>query len=349
MKRKSAADLSKIRKKLRKLQKLVDDVDLSSERSVSSSESDMSSGQENNADSIMHASGSESPLDPSSGTNPPPRTEVVTTAQVHVSAEPPVSIDPEILQLLGEDPSNPIQAGVPIPEELTKRWSVYCSSGLDKDTKTQIRDHWPLAPNCPALAGPKLNNEVAPLLKDAAMKQDAFIRNLQDRVGSAMSALGVAINLLMLGNCEQKNDIISPLADCGKFLGEVHFSLANHRRFNILPNVDPNMKKVLEASKVDTTLFGSDLPERLRIAQEEAKSTQKIRIKIKPLQNPNFFHDRNNPRARMKYSAPPPPQRTATSGRAPAVRALPMRTAGQGKNPQNHRSNQRQQQNQWRR
>lgn len=140
-------------------------------------------------------------------------------------------------------------------------------------------------------------------------------------MGGALCALGQGITSI-LDDKENipkatKENLLSSFGDAARMLCSLHYQISQLRKELICPCVNPDIKDVLEKSKIDKELFGEDLEERIKAGQALVKTDKEVK---KPSQNfkssePKKPLNRFRPDRRRETN----PKR----GRVPHLRELP--------------------------
>lgn len=217
---------------------------------------------------------------------------------------PTHDLDDEARQLLGEDPTKPKIPKNLIRPELLVRWANWILNPLDENTKKEIYEKY----SCEkSLAAQKLNCElqIGKFLTDTAIKKDKYLAITQDQIGTALSALGHAISLLLTNQePDLRSTLLNSLYDTGKILCDIHHSQLTGRRACILPSIrNLSLKTVLQDTTADNYVFGNNLAEKIK----EAKIFIKMGNELKTPLNPTS----SNPQPASKnlnYHRPPPRQ-----------------------------------------
>lgn len=188
------------------------------------------------------------------------------------------ALDVEILEKLGEDPTSCSPEDTDFHPDLSRRWKVWLVSGIPKDVKVALLDKYSRKGPC-QLEAPGLNPEVGATLSEPAKKRDQHFADSQNSIGSALSALGSSISILISENEEEidKLDLIEKLCDAGKLLTDLFHAESNARRAFISPTLNPQIKTIIDKSTADEWLYGSDLGEKIKAA----KSIEKISNDLK--------------------------------------------------------------------
>ncbi|KAJ8687834.1 hypothetical protein QAD02_023628 [Eretmocerus hayati] len=222
--------------------------------------------------------------------------DVTIVAQTADKGNREIELDDDALRVLGVDPSKPLESKNPLRPELTVRWTVWKSDGLDDDTKKELLDKY--VPDT-TLAAQKLNPELLSILSEAAIKRDSHIESNQKLTGTALTALGSAVSSLLTCKNYSRVKLLETLHDTGKILSELHHEQLESRKACILPITNKNMKSVLQKAKPDEYLFGSNLSDKIK----EAKVMEKVGNDLKsvPIKKP---FNKNNFRNPQKKIAP---------------------------------------------
>ncbi|XP_047030584.1 uncharacterized protein LOC124637887 [Helicoverpa zea] len=187
----------------------------------------------------------------------------------------PSSLDPEILQILGEDPSNLKEYGEHLHKDLASRWSHIVTNGLNKEIKQELLKKYLTPENCKNLKAPKLNLEVKAALNDFNIKKDSYNQMKQNQLSSALTAIGSALNMILSSkdsSNQQLQQLIQPLSDAARLICDCHYKESVSRRFDITKILNKETKDMVKNSKIDEYLFGSDLADQLKCHKAIAKS-----------------------------------------------------------------------------
>ncbi|XP_074114401.1 uncharacterized protein LOC141537359 isoform X1 [Cotesia typhae] len=133
-----------------------------------------------------------------------------------------------------------------------------------------------------------LNSILRSNLGKSAVKRDKFITENQKSVGSALSAVGSALSMLL----EEDESIdklvfVERLSDATKILSDLHFRLSESRKAFILPGMTKQSKDVISTTKTDEFLFGKNLSDKLKEARALDKLTQNMRYQQSKAGNQN--------------------------------------------------------------
>ncbi|CAH1989600.1 unnamed protein product, partial [Acanthoscelides obtectus] len=232
----------KHRKKLHKLLQLLD----------SSSESDVSSLESTGTDSD-----SDAPLSKHPTQVPDPGSSQDQGVQ-------------NILQFLGNQAS-----AIKRPEvstDVAALISEFLLKGIDKESRKTTLESYPCLANCPALQPPVINPEVRSCLSTNAVKEDTFLTKLQLQLASGISALAVGFDKQYeITKSNSTDETRADLERCCaplKIIADVFHAISLHHRYSILPFLDGNVRKFSDTCPIDEFLFGKTFPDQWKSASE---------------------------------------------------------------------------------
>lgn len=252
----------------------------------------------------------------STSTDPEPTTSTSTNPE-------PESIDPELLQALGEFVPESMEWGDDINDNLAKILEPILKSGLKKEVKEELHKKYLLPRNCPLSKPPILNPEIAAVLQDSAKSRDAKLLHKQDQLSRTLSVLGKTITGILTKSLETTTTL-KLLSDAIKLIADSHFTETETRRILITPMLEKSFIESFKDRKRDSHLFGDKLSEFIKSSTGIRKTGQLIQAVPAYSQNLNWKgpsprQQQRNPRAYAGRSGgprlPPPP--------APARRRLP--------------------------
>ncbi|CAG9137648.1 unnamed protein product [Plutella xylostella] len=193
-----------------------------------------------------------------------------------VTEEENSQLDPEVLDLLGSDPTQIKEFGDDLHKEVANRWKHILLNGLTKEEKSELSKHYLPAENCAFIRPPKLNPEVKSALHDLNIKKDAYSEKKQDVMASCLSAIGKALNMTLT---ERHSDpeLIKILSDAGRLLCDIHHRESVSRRFAIINAVNKSKRDTIKNTKIDHNLFGSNLTEHLKTSKAISVSASELR------------------------------------------------------------------------
>lgn len=183
------------------------------------------------------------------------------------------------INILGVHPTEVIEVGPIVDEQITSRWTEYLTKGIGKEGRSELTGKYPVVQNCQALTPPKMNSEVQECLDEPTSRQDNFLTKLQEQLGKGLTALATPIDNLYLNPSDDTNTkILLPMVEAAKMIADVFHSISTHRRHQATPFLNPENRKLLEESSIDENLFGKDFTEKVKMAQQIKKTTQELRL-----------------------------------------------------------------------
>lgn len=183
-----------------------------------------------------------------------------------------------MLDILGEDPSSTKEIAVEFHPELKVRWEKWLREGFPEEDKKTILGKYPRKGEL-FVEAPKVNLEIVSVLTDIAKKRDGHFVDTQNAVGSALSALGAAISMI-LNEPEDEIDsetLITYLCDAGKLMTDIFHEHSVARKSFITPLLSKSVKPTVDATKPDEWLYGTKFAEQVK----EAKTIEKACANIK--------------------------------------------------------------------
>nr|CAH7712579.1 unnamed protein product [Callosobruchus chinensis] len=184
--------------------------------------------------------------------------------------EPEVTIDDteqtgQGFNALGLRPDSLDNLGKDLNEEIVVRWDNLLKKGLTRDQRDTLIAKYKIPANCMALQPPQINHEVQPCLIKSVVEHDRFISALQHQLAHGLTAVGTVLETMM-SNKEQ-------------LFANVHHGLSVHRRFKIIPHLNPECKKVAETLEIDGFLFNTKFAEAMKNKQAIKKASVDFRKK----------------------------------------------------------------------
>lgn len=117
-----------------------------------------------------------------------------------------------------EGPSNEQFQDIIFDSNVTSRWLELLCKGLKPEKKDKLLSKYSGKGECP-LEAPVINQEIKTTLLKSPIKRDAYFVSFKNNLGSALSALGSSISLIV--NDEQliidKMQLLQYMCDAGKF------------------------------------------------------------------------------------------------------------------------------------
>jgi len=190
----------------------------------------------------------------------------------------------EIQKLLGINPSEENKSKINFHKELNITWSKWMREGLPEKNKKHILETYSRTEEFYTEA-PKVNTDILPLLTDIAKKRDQHLSDTQKCVGTAISALGAAISMI-IDNPEDELDhekFFDYLSHVGQMLTDVFHQQSLTRKAFITPLLNKSLKPTLDTTVSDEWLYS----EKFRDLVKEAKTIEKAVTGIKRQDNSN--------------------------------------------------------------
>lgn len=252
--------------------------------------------------------------------------EVPTEAQPIEDEIENDDLDPDILQLLGSDPTQAKSFGDNLHKDLATRWKYILTNGLPKEEKVDLLKQYLPAENCTYMRAPILNPEIKSALSDINIKRDSYSEQKQNQMASCISAIGKALNLALTQKDNIPQEVIKTLSDAGRILCDTHHRESLSRRFAIVNSITKQKRETIKNTKIDEHLFGSNLSEHLKSSKAITMSASELRFnsarfnqpRSQPsnaARNPGALNARGAPRAPAaetrvypgQYRRPPAP------------------------------------------
>lgn len=164
-----------------------------------------------------------------------------------------VPLNDEILQALGDDPSENKSEPLNLHSTVEKRWKHWFSNGIEEQEKEKMLKKYP-GPS--GMEAPVLNPIVVAILQEQALKRDQHIFERQKYLVSVLSILGSATNDVLESVADNEIsqfelEFIEKLDDPAKLVHHTIFDQTGSRKAFIYPGVDKKNKTLLEKSKTD--------------------------------------------------------------------------------------------------
>ncbi|KMQ86299.1 reverse transcriptase and recombinase [Lasius niger] len=216
---------------------------------------------------------------------------------------PSTCVPKNILDILGEDPNLSKHIDVTFHPELKTRWEKWIREGFPEEEKKIILEKYPRKGEL-FVEAPKVNREMFHMMSDIAKARDEHFVKTQNSVGSALSALGAAISLI-ISNPEDGIDqeiLTTYLCDAGKIISDVFYQQSVARRSYITPVLPKSLKSTADDVKSDEWLYGSKFAEQLKDVQTVETVCAKIKAANKNVNTVKARYQGNykNPPARYK-------------------------------------------------
>nr|XP_034836267.1 uncharacterized protein LOC117992666 isoform X1 [Maniola hyperantus] len=195
-----------------------------------------------------------------------------------IETELDIPLNPELLQVLGEDPTNVNKYGDNLHKDIIPRWNHILIKGLDKEVRSELCKQYLPPQNCGNIRAPKLNPLIQHFLSDVNKKKEVFSENKQNQLSSCLAALGQALNKILSSKETQiPLDIVKSLSDAGRLLCDFHYRETQSRRYAIINVVNKDLRHTLKNTNIDEFLFGADLADQLKFHKEITKAALDLR------------------------------------------------------------------------
>lgn len=279
---------------------------------------------------MVHVEATDTELPPSNNNEQNKEVPSVSDNSVENSTAPIIvedeTINTEILEILGADPSASQEYGPDINKEVATRFTHIATSGLDKEVRKDLIKKYLVPENCVNIAAPQLNLEIKAALTEQVVKRDKAIEARQKQMAAGISALGKVISD-QLSAKDKNNDLIKELMDIGRMFCDIQHSESEARRNFALYTVKKDLKEQLSATKIDKFLFGSNFTETIKTAKAVSKSSSDLKPdadkRPKPATSNNASNKYLNWKARTPARRQPPAQ--APRHQQPAAQHAPPR------------------------
>ncbi|XP_047029489.1 formin-E-like [Helicoverpa zea] len=219
-------------------------------------------------------------------------------------------INDEIMQLLGEDPSQKRVYGNDIQPDLAVRLQHVATSGLSKEARKELLDKYLVPANCTLIDAPLLNPEVKVAIPETVHKRDKGIENKQKQIASAITCIAQALTLLISSEqTASSTELIRLLMDAQKILCDSQNSDSLVRRNFILFVMKKELKDQLQATKIDNFLFSAQLADTLKAAKAINKTGGDMKP-APPKQPAKKVTNPNVQKHHLNWRAPPQSHRS---------------------------------------
>lgn len=211
------------------------------------------------------------------------------------------TVDPILLQALGDCHTDSPEWGDDVFQDISNRWEPIFKAGLKKETKEEILKKYLFPKNVPSSKPPLLNPELSAALTEACKNRDSRIDKKQGQLGHAIAAIGKAMSGMINKNMESP-DILKTLNDAGKLIADSHYLESDTRRSLIMPLLDKSYVIALKDRKRDNFLFGENLGEFIKSSRGVKKTGQLITPNPPPMTSaPANLNWKGPPRQHQNY------------------------------------------------
>nr|CAH7746849.1 unnamed protein product [Callosobruchus chinensis] len=181
-----------------------------------------------------------------------------------------VELPDDILCILGDDPNKDQTTSFTLHPALASRWSHILTNGIDSEVLEKLRTTYGLPSNT-RMTAPRINPEISVILSAPQQARDNAHLQYQTSVGTALSALGSGLNILLQQDqnipSDVKESLLKPFGDAGRILANVFASISSNRRKMILPLLAKNIKEIAETTVPTELLFGDELGDKIKSAK----------------------------------------------------------------------------------
>lgn len=216
--------------------------------------------------------------------------------------------------------------GPPLQQEIAEKWSHLTKEGMDDETRKTLIEKHPAPENSTFLNPPKLNEVVSSACIPSVIRRDIRLSNLQAQLGAGVSAIGTALNSIVINKEENRKIAIEALGDAARLLLDLFYQETKARQKLITINLNKDSQQVFQKASADEWLFGTQLEEKLKTSRDLARSSLELKLaKQTPKKNLN---KKSPPRNHFKQGRQGGRQYTKKFNRGPRQR---QNKAGQEK------------------
>ncbi|XP_011858753.1 PREDICTED: uncharacterized protein LOC105556281 [Vollenhovia emeryi] len=271
MLRKRKADIEYLQRKLRKLQRKMETIQAESDSSSSTEEERLEEDQQvedpkndPGQEIVELEEGEERQQDENKAPN---------------SVENEEAIDENILEMLGEDPQKSKALDITLHESIKLQWNYWIAHGLDKKVKDELTEKYARSTEFDA---PKLNAEISAILTEQAIKRDRYMLENQKLAGSALTAIGSTLTMIMAEQDVDKLTFVQRLNEAAKLIIQIHHNQSVSRKAFIYPGVKKQFQSMLKETKPANFLFGNNLAEKIKDSKNIEKLSQNVKNQTAP-------------------------------------------------------------------
>lgn len=198
------------------------------------------------------------------------------------------------LKVLGMDPNDCKFKKVIYHPELKNTWLKWKNEGLPEKNKKEILESYNRKSDLYTEA-PQLNLEIVPLLSEIAKKRDQHFVDTQNCVGTALAALGAAVSMLLDPPEEglDEETFTDYISHAGQILTDVFHQQSIARKSFITPQLNKNIKPVVETMFSNEWLYGDNLKDKVKDVKEIEKACANIKEKT-PQKHTTKFREQGN-------------------------------------------------------
>lgn len=252
----------------------------------------------------------------------PAEAALPTTTTETLDDETVPSLEPEILEILGEDPTSNKAYGEKLHKDIATRWAHILTNGLSKDIQLELVKRYLPPENCPNMRVPKLNLEIKAALLEINLKKDLYSQSKQSQLSSSLAAIGQVLNWALSSKNAVPQDILKTLSDAGRLICDSHYRESQSRRFAALNTLNKNIRDTVKNTKIDEHLFGSDLAEHIKSSKAIIKTGSEMKSTVV---RPAYKPPEQQQRGTLNSRGVPPRVAAAAGPRPPLAPRRPPR------------------------
>lgn len=190
-------------------------------------------------------------------------------------------LEPNLLELLGNIPTEKPLEGPPVHEAIVFRWTSVLKDGLNDETKQDLlQKHLP-PENLKYLQVPKINPEVQAALSTAqvaqVLRRDERLAEKQKLLIAGASAVAQTLSGILEKPGEDYTMHVQSLSNAGRLLCDLLHTETITRRELISINLNKNFRDTLSDAPADNFLFGQALEERVKSAKNLEKASEDLK------------------------------------------------------------------------
>lgn len=192
--------------------------------------------------------------------------------------------DDDVHAILGTVPDATVKQGNDLNPALAERWNAIVRTGIPKEEREKIQGIFKDPANAET-GGPKLNPEIKKSIPPIVRDNDGEIMSIQNHLAVGLNGIGLTISELMANREDiiDRKQILTVLSDCGRYLCGTQYALSLYRRKQIKRSFkNENMKEALGFSPLYPMLFGSDMNDVIKAAENSDKIGRNLNQKVTP-------------------------------------------------------------------
>ncbi|KAL4719786.1 hypothetical protein ACJJTC_005177 [Scirpophaga incertulas] len=204
---------------------------------------------------------------------------------IQPNLEATIDLDPELLSALGDAVVELPTYGEPVHQFLVQRLEPILKKGLLAEAKNKLLKEFNVPENCKLLKAPTLNPEISAALSDVTRNRDKNIQTKQEQLGLGITAISRAITSLL--QSDDKALAVKILTDGCRILADLHYTETDVRKKLITPILEKPILSMIRDQDRDDTLFGNELPEKIKASRAIEKQGQLIKKSISLQRTPS--------------------------------------------------------------